>query len=65
MVAARGRPKMAKQVRKADILAVRVSPGEKEEIAQAAQKVGASGASAWVRMLALKEARKVNREGGE
>jgi hypothetical protein len=56
---------MSKQTRKVDILAIRMSPTEKQEIADAAQRVGASGASAWVRMLALREARKVNRDGAE
>jgi len=64
MGAARGRPKMAKAARKAEILNIRVSPAEKKEIADAALHVGASGASAWVRQLALQAARKINREAG-
>jgi hypothetical protein len=39
---------------------MRVSGAEKREIAQAAQRSGASAASAWVRMLALAEARRIN-----
>jgi uncharacterized protein (DUF1778 family) len=53
---------MSKSVRKEDTLVLRVSASEKKEIADAAQRAGAGGASAWVRMLALREARKVNRE---
>lgn len=53
---------MTKQVRKAEVLVLRVSTSEKQEITDAAQRVGAGGASAWLRMLALREARKVNRE---
>jgi uncharacterized protein (DUF1778 family) len=60
-----GRPKLPKQSRKGEILNIRVSQAEKQEIADAARHTGASGASAWVRMLALKEARKVNREADE
>jgi uncharacterized protein (DUF1778 family) len=59
-----GRPKMAKQARKTTNLNIRVSAAEKEEIARAASHVGASGASDWVRVLALKEARKVNKDAG-
>jgi uncharacterized protein (DUF1778 family) len=55
---------MAKAARKAEILNIRVSPAEKKEIADAALHVGASGASAWVRQLALQAARKINREAG-
>ncbi len=40
---------------------VRVSDSEKEEIAEAARRAGANGFSAWVRALALREARQVNR----
>lgn len=58
------RPKMAAKAVKGVILNIRVSPSEKKEIADAAASVGAGGASAWVRMLALKEARKVNKESG-
>ena len=61
----RGRPKMPKGVRKGETLVLRVSASEKDEIASAAQKVGAGGASAWVRMLALQAARKINREPAE
>ena len=56
---------MAKGVRKEDTLVLRVSASEKKEIAGAAQRVGAGGASAWVRMFALREARKINREPAE
>jgi uncharacterized protein (DUF1778 family) len=55
---------MAAKAVKGVILNIRVSPSEKKEIADAAASVGAGGASAWVRMLALKEARKVNKESG-
>jgi hypothetical protein len=61
----RGRPKKPKGTLKDEALVLRVTPSEKEEIATAAQKVGAGGASAWVRQLALAAARKVNREPGE
>jgi uncharacterized protein (DUF1778 family) len=56
-----GRPKMPEQARKTDNLNIRITHAEKQEIADAARRVGASGASDWVRMLALREARKVNR----
>jgi uncharacterized protein (DUF1778 family) len=59
-----GRPKLPKQVRKTTNLNIRVSAAEKDEIARAARHVGASGASDWVRVLALREARKVNKEAG-
>jgi hypothetical protein len=64
MGAARGRPKMPKKTRKEEILAIRVSPAEKQEIADAALRAGAGGASAWVRQLALSAARKVNKDAG-
>lgn len=51
-----GRPKKA--IRKEETLVLRVSKAEKQEIAVAAQRAGAGGASAWVRMLALREARR-------
>jgi uncharacterized protein (DUF1778 family) len=57
-----GRPKMAKAVRKGELLAIRVSESEKREITRAARHVGAGGASAWTRMVALREARKINEE---
>ena len=52
---------MPKQARKTDNLNIRITHAEKQEIADAARRVGASGASDWVRMLALREARKVNK----
>jgi hypothetical protein len=58
----RGRPKKPKGTVKDETLVLRVSPPEKGEIATAAERVGAGGASAWVRQLALSAARKVNRE---
>jgi uncharacterized protein (DUF1778 family) len=57
-----GRPKMPKQSRKTANLNIRITTAEKDEIARAARHVGASGASDWVRVLALKEARKINKE---
>lgn len=59
-----GRPKLPKLVRKSVNLNIRMTAAEKEEIAEAARRVGASGASDWVRVLALREARKVNRSVG-
>lgn len=64
-MAGRGRPKKPKGTVKDEALVLRVTPSEKEEIATAAERVGAGGASAWVRMLALREARKINREPAE
>lgn len=61
----RGRPKKLKGTVKEETLVLRVTASEKEEIAAAAEKVGAGGASAWLRMLGLREARKINREPGE
>jgi uncharacterized protein (DUF1778 family) len=60
-----GRPKKPKGTVKNEQLVLRVTASEKEEIATAAEKVGAGGASAWVRQLALAAARKVNREPSE
>ena len=57
-VPGRGRPKKPKGTVKDETLVLRVTPSEKEEIASAAQKAGAGGASAWVRQLALTAARK-------
>jgi hypothetical protein len=56
---------MPKRIRKDETLVLRVSASEKQEIADAAQRAGAGGASAWVRQLALTAARKANREPGE
>ena len=55
---------MPKQVRKTENLNIRVSTAEKREIADAARRVGASGASDWVRVLALAAASKVNKDAG-
>jgi uncharacterized protein (DUF1778 family) len=59
-----GRPKMPNGARKTENLNIRITAVEKAEIAEAARHVGASGASDWVRMLALREARKVNKAAG-
>jgi hypothetical protein len=42
------------------MLVLRLSLAEKREIAKAATHAGAGGASAWVRMVALQEARRLN-----
>jgi hypothetical protein len=55
-----GRPKLPKRARKGEILNIRVTASEKAEIAEAARRISAGGASAWVRMLALQAARKIN-----
>ena len=65
MATRRGRPKLPKLALKRTNLNIRITPAEKAEIAEAARHEGASGASDWVRMLALKEARKVNKEAGQ
>jgi len=54
----RGRPKKPKGTVKDETLVLRVTSSEKKEIASAAQRAGAGGASAWVRQLALATARK-------
>jgi uncharacterized protein (DUF1778 family) len=56
-----GRPKKTESERKDDRLIFRVSGAEKREIVRAAQRTGIGTASAWVRMLALSEARRVNK----
>jgi hypothetical protein len=58
VVAGRGRPKKPKGTVKDETLVLRVTPSEKGEIAAAAERAGAGGASAWVRQLALAAARK-------
>lgn len=57
-----GRPKLPEGAGKNSTLNIRITDAEKKEIADAARRVGAAGASDWVRMLALREARKINRE---
>jgi hypothetical protein len=64
MAVRRGRPKKPKATRKDVIVPVRVTPSEKDEIAEGATRAGAGGASAWMRMLALQEARKLKRDEG-
>jgi hypothetical protein len=51
-------PKKPKGTVKDEALVLRVTSSEKEEIAAAALRAGAGGASAWVRQLALVAARK-------
>jgi len=48
-----GRPKLPKQVRKSENLNIRVTASDKKEIAEAARRVGASGASDWVRVAIM------------
>lgn len=55
----RGRPKAPKGLRKEERLVLRVSLAEKREIIKAATHAGSGGASAWVRMVALQEARRI------
>ena len=57
-----GRPKLPMEARKASTLNIRITEAEKAEVAAAARRAGASGASDWVRILALREARKINKE---
>jgi len=52
------RRKIEAEVHKVQVIQVRVSPGEKRILAGAAAKAGL-GLSAWLRTLALKEARKL------
>ena len=54
-----GRPKLPDGAGKTSTLNIRITEAEKAEVTAAARRAGASGASDWVRILALREARKI------